>query len=252
MRLTLPIAAALLLASCADDDGAGENQAGATTMDDAAFEAQLVRVLDRNPGIVLEALETFQRRAEEQDVAAVLPELASARYGHAIGASEEDASLILVEFFDYHCGFCKSAMEDVLALVEADPTVRVVFQELPILREESRDAAEIALAAAELEEDGYRRVHRSLLNTSGLLDEAAVDSALRRAGFEPQEVRGVLEERSAEISETIDRSLAAAQQLRVRGTPYFIAANPETGQFDVLEGYRAEEFESFVQGARGK
>jgi protein-disulfide isomerase len=246
----LTIASVLALSACSEsDDVAGDT--AAPVMDDAAFEAQLVRVLDEKPEIILEALENFQRRSEEQMVAGVLPELTSARYGHAIGASEEDASLILVEFFDYHCGYCKRAMEDVLALVESDPSVRVVFQELPILREESKEAALTALAAATLGEDAYQRAHQALLTTPGLLDEEATDKALQRAGFAPGEVEAVLEQQREDLGATIDRSIGLAQQLRVQGTPYFIAANPKTGKFEVLEGYRPEEFAALVEQVRG-
>ncbi|MCQ8185098.1 DsbA family protein [Parvularcula maris] len=249
MKNFLLLASAGMLLSCSE--APGDTAEAPAPVTDEAFEAQLVRVLDERPEIILEALENFQRRSEQQLIADVLPTLASAQAGHAIGASEEDASLILIEFFDYHCGFCQRAMDDVLALVEADPGVRVVFQELPILREESRQAARIAIAAAGLEGADYQTVHRALLETPGVLDEAAIERALRRAGVDAEAVTAALADNGEDIDRVLNQSVQIAQQLRIQGTPYFIAANPANGRYDVLEGYRPTDFEAFIEGARG-
>jgi protein-disulfide isomerase len=243
------VAAGCLLAACADQGSAPASETPGV-MTDETFEAQLVRVLEERPEIILEAIESFQRRSEQELVAGLLPVLSSGEIGHAIGASEEDASLILIEFFDYHCGFCQRAMDDVLALTEKDPTVRVVFQELPILREESAQAARIAIAAARLEGGDYRTVHQALLNTPGVLDEKAIGRALRRAGADPEAVRQSLKDNREEIDSVLSRSLEIARQLRVQGTPYFIAANPQSGRYDVLEGYRPDDFAAFIERAR--
>src|SRR5260370_399009 len=61
------------------------------------------------------------------------------------GNAAGDATL--VEFFDYNCHFCKSAAPIVAQLKQADPGVKIVYKEFPILGPGSSFAAHAALAA---------------------------------------------------------------------------------------------------------
>ncbi|GGY41506.1 DsbA family protein [Parvularcula lutaonensis] len=249
---------AVLLSACGASAPSGA-EAQTTQMSDEEFDRRLRESLMRNPEVILEAIEAYRASLEaeaalatRESVAGYLSELVRGEAGHAIGASADEADLVVVEFFDYHCGFCRSALGDVLALVEGDPGVRVVFQELPILREESRDAAEIALAAAKLDSDAYRKVHQALFQASGVLDDKAIDNAIKRAGLRPSTVRKIAKEQADAIDATVDRSMEIAQAIGVQGTPFFIVANPDTGTFDVLEGFRSEEFAALVESVRGQ
>src|ERR1044072_9794140 len=58
--------------------------------------------------------------------------------GVTIGNKDGDVNF--VEFFDYNCGYCKRAMVDMLDLVKADPKVRVVLKEFPVLGQGSVEA----------------------------------------------------------------------------------------------------------------
>jgi protein-disulfide isomerase len=52
----------------------------------------------------------------------------------------------MVEFFDYNCGYCKHAMNDMLSLLKTDSNLRVVLKEFPVLGPASVDAAKVAAA----------------------------------------------------------------------------------------------------------
>jgi protein-disulfide isomerase len=49
--------------------------------------------------------------------------------------------ITVVEFFDYNCGWCKKAIDEVQKLAKADPQVRIVLKEMPIFGENSVTAA---------------------------------------------------------------------------------------------------------------
>ena len=49
----------------------------------------------------------------------------------SIGNKESD--MILIEFVDYNCGFCKKSMEAVIKLSENFPDLKVIFKDFPIL-----------------------------------------------------------------------------------------------------------------------
>ena len=40
-----------------------------------------------------------------------------------------NGNVTVVEFFDYNCGFCKRSLADVMALVDADPNLKLILKE---------------------------------------------------------------------------------------------------------------------------
>src|SRR5262245_26680731 len=57
----------------------------------------------------------------------------------------KDGDVTFVEFFDYNCGYCKRAMADMLDLMKADPNLKVVLKEFPVLSQGSVEAAQVAV-----------------------------------------------------------------------------------------------------------
>ncbi|MGA9819140.1 MAG: thioredoxin domain-containing protein, partial [Pseudolabrys sp.] len=53
-----------------------------------------------------------------------------------------DGNVTFVEFFDYNCGYCKRAMDDMLTLLKDDPKLKVVLKEFPVLGPGSVEAAQ--------------------------------------------------------------------------------------------------------------
>src|SRR3954465_11490828 len=58
----------------------------------------------------------------------------------------KDGDVTFVEFFDYNCGYCKRAMTDMLDLMKADPKLKVVLKEFPVLSQASVEAAQVGVA----------------------------------------------------------------------------------------------------------
>ena len=56
--------------------------------------------------------------------------------------------VVLVEFYDYACPYCKASNPHVDQLVRENPKLRVVYRELPILGPNSVEAARLSLAAS--------------------------------------------------------------------------------------------------------
>jgi protein-disulfide isomerase len=147
--------------------------------------------------------------------------------GPAVGA--EDAAVTVVEFFDYNCGYCKRAAEPVNALQErhTPENVRIIFKEFPILSEGSRIAARYALAAAELGNDQYRKVHDALMAAASIHDESSVKSALMKAGIDirPIEEKLLDDEVTAFIEKQLQENYELAHKLGIGGTPSFVVGD---------------------------
>ena len=76
-----------------------------------------------------------------------------------------DARVTVTEFFDYRCPYCKMAAPEYLKIMEANPDVRFVFREWPVLDQgevvTSQYAARAALAAHA--QGKYLAVHEALM-----------------------------------------------------------------------------------------
>ena len=72
----------------------------------------------------------------------------SRRRSHGAWAGAANGDVVLVEFFDYACPYCRASNADVDRLLREDPQLKVVWRELPILGPDSEAAANVSLAAA--------------------------------------------------------------------------------------------------------
>ncbi|MEM1409167.1 MAG: DsbA family protein [Pseudomonadota bacterium] len=247
------------LIACSDAGMPGASAQQTDGMSQEEFDAKLRDAFDRNPELIIEAIEAYRTRlqanaaaASEEMAAELLPTLTQAESGHAIGASTNEADIVIIEFFDYHCGFCKRAMEEVLEVSEENPKIRVVFQELPILRRESHDAAKVAIAASLLkDENAYLSVHKALMQAGGVLDDKRIEKSLKRAGVSATAIADAQEQYADEIEQRLERSTSRAKRLGVGGTPYFIVARPATGELRVVEGFREDTIADLVKEISG-
>ncbi len=186
---------------------------GGTGMSDAALGAAIDAHLLANPEIVPQAMERLQANRQSEAIGQVRAGLTTPFSGAWAGDAGGDVTMVV--FTDYACTFCRASVPDIERLLRADPNLKVVFRELPILSQESEAAARVALAAAR--RGRYMAVHRSLF-TSQVPDAAARASALSASG--------VAIDASATTDAAIDRELAAnvelARTLGIDGTPAFV------------------------------
>jgi protein-disulfide isomerase len=258
IRLAL-LASLLLLSAC----NASEPQEQETVDDE--FAEKVRAVLMERPEIMLEALEAYRARMEGEAMAAQeniiaeqraavagsLDALLSAQTGNAVGAPASEADLVIVEFFDYQCGFCRQAVDQITELTDGETDVRVIFQELPLLGPQSREAALVSLAAGDMGADTYRRVHRALMQNSGPLTDEKIDRALARAGVDAGAIRTYLDENEEKLLARLRQSIGLAESLKVEGTPFFLVYDPESGDFDVMPGYHEEMLTDVIESVRG-
>jgi protein-disulfide isomerase len=179
----------------------------------AEVEAIVRDYLLANPEIVTQA----QARLQERETAKLIEAnraLIETPFGSAwAGAAEAD--VVLVELFDYACGFCKQSNADVERLLAEDPKLKVVWREWPVLGQDSLAAAEASLAAAE---QGRFRPFFATLFEQGRPTATALQAAQARTGAAPA---GSEPHYRAEI----EKNYELARALGATGTPTFIVGN---------------------------
>jgi hypothetical protein len=104
-----------------------------------------------HPEVIQDAMAELEKRQSAAD--AEKHKAAVKQYSEALFASPRqvvlgnpDGNVTFVEFFDYNCGYCKRAMDDMLTLMKNDPKLKIVLKEFPVPGPGSVEAAQVAIA----------------------------------------------------------------------------------------------------------
>lgn len=129
-----------------------------------------------------------------------------------------DGDVTIVEFFDYHCGFCKKSLAGLMKTVEDDKNIKLVLREFPVLGPESTFAAKAALAA--IDQDKYMALHMEMMEAKGKLTRLRIETMAVSVGIDLN-----LFNESLLVSDH-EKLLAAnmdlAHGLGINGTPSFV------------------------------
>lgn len=186
--------------------------------DKAAIEEIVRNYILEHPEILPQAMERLQARENGKQVASAGNALTAPFPGAVLG--NPNGSVTLVEFTDYACGYCRASVPEVEALIAANPDLKVVIRELPILSPASADAARWSLAAAE--QGKFEAFHKAMF-AAGRPAADTIQAAAARAGLDLDLARKVIAEPRVEAE--IKQNLDFARQLRIDGTPSWSSAS---------------------------
>lgn len=216
----------------------------------AQFRAEVRAYLFENPEVIMQAVEILQNREADQQAQAdltLVADNAEAIFndGFSWVGGNPDGDIVLVEFLDYQCSYCKRAHGEVAELLERDGNIKLIVKELPILGDASVLASRFAVAVKQVAgDDSYKAVADALMSLQG----GITMPGLRRMGstfgldMEAIEARMNSDEVTAEIAAT--RELAG--RLAISGTPTFVMHD------ELLRGYLPlEQMMAMVADKRG-
>ncbi len=197
------------------------SQGGGTaagSVDKAGVESIVRDYILNHPEILPQAMSNLEVREASKRVstnrAAIETPYGSAWEGAA------DGDVTLVEFFDYSCGYCRTAVADVARLLAEDKKLKVVYRELPVLGEPSLNAARLSLVAAK--SPNYVAFHKALYG-NGRPDDAGIDSALVKAGLNPAAARA--EANTPAVEAELSKSANLQSALNLTGTPSWVVGD---------------------------
>ena len=130
------------------------------------------------------------------------------------GAAKPD--VVMVEFYDYACPYCKASNPHVDRLVREDKGLRVVYRELPILGPDSVTAARLSLAASKAGK--FNQFHEALY-AAGRPAPETIAIAAQAAGIANAAPN------DPAIEAELKRNFEIAGQLGATGTPLFIVGD---------------------------
>ncbi|WP_300514462.1 DsbA family protein [Aliiroseovarius sp.] len=192
-------------------------------MEESRIKELVLETIRENPGIVMEAVAILEQRQVAAAELARADLLSNNRdilekdpNAPVLGNPEGDVTV--VEFFDYNCPYCRRAMDEVQGLLEADPNVRLVYREWPILGEGSVFAAKAALASRK--QGKYEEFHWAMMGMSGRAEEASVMRIAAEIGLDVGQLRRDME--APEVQEHLVTSMDLSKSLGFNGTPSFV------------------------------
>lgn len=195
----------------------------------AAVSDEAIRdYLVKNPDVIfMDALEIFQanepvytaRRFAKLLDTGLRDPLYNSASDPAMGNADGD--VVLVEFFDYNCGYCKRAAPELFDLVQKDGNVKLVMKEFPILSASSQTAAKAALASQK--QGLYSEYHTAMIKYQGRVTDEVVFQVAEGVGLDIATLKSDME--SSFVQEKLAQNAVLADQLGVNGTPAFMVGN---------------------------
>jgi protein-disulfide isomerase len=180
----------------------------------AEIRAIVRQYLVDNPDVLREALDALAERTSAERWQQIRNDPREFTIGPA------DAPVTIVEFYDYRCAYCHSALEWVIDVTRTRRDVRVVFKELPILSNASMEASRAAVAA--MPQGRFLQFHRALMSFPLDRDMTAadIDAIARRSGIDVARMRRAME--NPEITALLEENRGHAIDYDITGTPGFV------------------------------
>ena len=204
----------------------------------------IVRVLREalitDPSILRDALAALQaddsRRHDivTRDVIAMLgPRLVDAAdpvQGNPFG------DVTVIEFYDTRCPYCRRMPPVLDSLLRADPKVKLVLKDLPILGPSSQLESRALLAAQR--QGGYFKMQAAIMAIGGTSTRDSLRDIADRIGLDGPRMLRDMDDPA--IKERLLANVALSQQLGIDGTPAFvIGSRLLAGAADLPELQRA-------------
>ncbi len=191
-----------------------------------AFGAAVRDYLLTNPEVIMEAVAVLEQR--QQQAAAQTDGDLVRRYaedlfydGYSFIEGNPDGQILMVEFIDYKCSFCKRAHPDVKALLEANDDIRLVIKEFPILGAESTLASRAAISVLINDgNDAYYNFYDAVMTFNGPLNEATLTRMATESGADAELMMETVN--SPLVTQMIQTNMRLAQNMQITGTPTFV------------------------------
>ena len=182
------------------------------------------RYIMKNPTVMINSLQEMDRNEREKnDVEAkdaaigLYKEIINDKSAAFIG--NKNGKKVIIELYDYACGYCKQASEEIKKVISKDKDVKVILLDYPILSMNSLLAAKASIFVAKEYSSKFNDFHFALLG----LKEINADT-IKKLG----EKMGIPGNKLSDImtNNTYEPQLRAnyekGAKLRANGTPVFI------------------------------
>ena len=191
----------------------------------AEVESIVKGYLISNPEIMVEVQQALEKKREEERIASQQKTLAEQhaaifKSNNQTDIGNPDAPITIVEFFDYNCGYCQRALEDMQQFIENQPDVRFVLREFPVLGDASLQAHRVSLAFGRLHPEKAAEFHTALLSAPGRKDGEVATKLAVALGADEAAI--LAEVQKPYVTDAIRDVYQIADALGITGTPSYV------------------------------
>ena len=181
----------------------------------------------KNPTVIIESLDKHyqaeQAKAQKAQPAqpteadkALVDEILADKTNHVLGNPK--GKFVIIEFFDYQCGWCKKTNKEISAALKDAPNIRWVLMDTPIFGEASEQIARFAMAAGK--QGKFKEYHEAIGNAKGKLDKDGLIKLGKDLKLNTKRLTADAE--SQEIKDKLANNQKYARQLNINGVPMLI------------------------------
>lgn len=220
---------------------------GGGAVSKAEMEKVVHDYLLANPQVIVEAMQNYQANESKREMDTIREGVKNNttelfRENDPLVAGNPNGDVTVVEFFDYHCPYCKKVRDELVKLLNEDGKIRFVLKEYPILSAESEMAARAAIAAHE--QGKYWPFHLALLGSDDI-SEPALFAIAKQVGLDVDRLKTDM--KSEKVQKRLERNMKLGDLMGVKATPTFIIGDePASGAYPV------DKLKEMVAAARKK
>ncbi|HIF9079064.1 TPA: DsbA family protein [Photobacterium damselae] len=206
-----------------------------------------------NPEVLIKASETLQQKQREHQqlitkntVMKHIDALIKDKNTPYIGPKE--ATVNVIEFFDYQCGYCAKISPVLKKLQKENPSVKFIYKETPIFANRwssSEYAAQVGnWVFKQKGSQGYEQYHDgiyALNKIGGQLTKQDINMVAKKTGINLTQMAG---------DETINSTLTLFESLGFQGTPALIvmpSKNVTKESIHVINGFDPQALSTAIQ-----
>lgn len=213
-------------------------QPGAASV--VADDSRIRNYIIGHPEVLLESVARFQA-ARQGSPDASTSALIAAHHAEIFDdprsqiAGNPNGDVAVVLFFDYRCPYCKQGVEEEKALLKADPNVKIVYKEFPILGPQSITAARAALAS--VKQGKYPAFHDAMMASHGTFSDEEILGMAQDAGIDVNKL--LTDMNGDDVTAILQTNFNLAKTLGINGTPAYIVGDRLSGGVTTADDFKA-------------
>lgn len=185
--------------------------------------AAVEQVLNDKPELVINAMQNYEQKMRDEaqkKAQEMVEENAEALNNNPNDGfiGNPDGKVVLVEFFDFSCGFCHRIYPAIKSIVAKNPDVKVVAKTMTFVAPVSSYAAKAALAAKN--QSKFAEMYKALFEAKGPLTETKIDEIAVLNGLDLEKLKADME--SDQVKQTLNDAAELAGKIQVSGVPTLV------------------------------
>ena len=134
-------------------------------------------------------------------------------------AGPPNASKTIIIFYDYNCGYCKSANDGLNHLLDTKKNIRIIYKPCSLLGDASNYLAKLSLAVYIKHPNKFKPIHDELMNSKHLTQEIVIN-IITTHGVDYKALE--LELNSKQVNNMLKDIATQSAQMLLKSVPTFV------------------------------